>query len=126
MPHYYAKFAWALRFTEWGYVTVFIEADQYFFADPLPHYNSFNDLEGLSDWREVVVPGPKVSRSARQCLPEQRVCDLSQSCQQYQTVRPGAGSVQAPLRVRTPCLLLCPTLCISQCSHVDLTLLQGL
>ena len=81
MPHWYAKYAWALRFIEWGYITAFIETDMYFFADPLPYYNSFNDLEGLSDWRMAEVPGPKVSRFAQQCLPEQQVCNSSQSCQ---------------------------------------------
>lgn len=59
VPHWYQKYAWALKFLEWGYHVTFFETDMYFSEDPLPYRNATYDLEGLSDWRQASLPSPK-------------------------------------------------------------------
>ena len=95
----------------------------YFFADPLPHYKSFNDLEGLSDWRLAEVPGPKVSRFAQQCLSQQQVCMLSELLAISDNVAWCRTDISTPAGANALFLFLCLTFA-AQCSHVDPTLLQ--
>jgi len=59
-PHWYAKYAWASKFLQWGYHVTFFEADMAFIEDPLPHRNASYDLEGLSDWHTASLPVAKV------------------------------------------------------------------
>lgn len=56
VPHWYQKYAWALKFLEWGYRPTFFETDMYFLKDPFPHHDTSYDLEGLSDWHKASLP----------------------------------------------------------------------
>lgn len=59
VPHWYQKYAWGLKFMQWGYSCNFFETDMVFFKDPLPYRNPNLDLQGLSDWHLATVPAAK-------------------------------------------------------------------